>query len=360
MKILHVVGARPNFMKIAPVLREMDGRGSVENVLLHSGQHYDAGMSDAFFHDLGIRKPDIYLGVGSVSHGKQTAEVLAKTEEVLLDGEWAMVVVVGDVNSTVAAALAAAKLNIPVAHVEAGLRSRDRRMPEELNRIVTDQLSDLCLTPSRDGDENLLAEGIPAERIRFVGNVMIDTLLYTLEDVRNAASPFPDLAPGKYGVVTLHRPSNVDDPEQLGQIVEALKEIAQEIDLVFPVHPRTSKSLEAAGVALDGIRVLPPLGYREMLALQADAGIVLTDSGGMQEETTVLGVPCLTLRSTTERPITITQGTNTLVPVRSKDAILKAFSETWGKETSGQRPEGWDGKASVRIADAIESFLGIA
>ena len=358
--MLHVVGARPNFMKIAPVLREMDDRGRVENVLLHSGQHYDVGMSDAFFLDLGICKPDIYLGVGSGSHGKQTAEVLARTEEVLLDGDWAMVVVVGDVNSTVAAALAAAKLNIPVAHVEAGLRSRDRRMPEELNRIVTDQLSDLCLTPSLDGDANLLAEGIPEERIHFVGNVMIDTLLYTLEDVRRGESPLPDLEPGKYAVVTLHRPSNVDDPVQLREIVSALEEIANDIELVFPVHPRTSKSLEAAGIELNGIRVLPPLGYRQMLALQADAGLVLTDSGGMQEETTVLGVPCLTLRSTTERPITIEQGTNRLVPVRSKDAILQAFSETWGSGASGRRPEGWDGKASVRIADAIESFLGIS
>lgn len=359
-RILHIVGARPNFMKIAPVLREMDGRDSLQNILLHSGQHYDAGMSDAFFEDLGIRQPDIYLGVGSGSHGKQTAEVLAKTEEVLLDGDWAMVVVVGDVNSTVAAALAAAKLNIPVAHVEAGLRSRDRRMPEELNRIVTDQLSDLCLTPSRDGDENLLAEGIPQERIRFVGNVMIDTLLYTLEDVRRGEPQFPELEAGNYGVVTLHRPSNVDDPDQLREIIGALDQIATEVELVFPVHPRTAKSLEAAGIELEGIRVLPPLGYRQMLALQADAGLVLTDSGGMQEETTVLGVPCLTLRSTTERPITIEQGTNRLVPVRSRDAILQAFSETWGKGASGRRPEGWDGKAAVRIADAIESFLGVA
>lgn len=359
-RILHVVGARPNFMKIAPILREFELRRFARNVLLHSGQHYDSGMSDAFFEDLGIRAPDIHLGVGSSSHGRQTADVLAGTEVVLVEGRWDFVVVVGDVNSTLAAALAAAKLGIPVAHVEAGLRSRDRRMPEELNRIVTDQLSDLCLTPSRDGNENLLAEGIPRERIRFVGNVMIDTLLYTLEEVRRAPSPFPDLEPGKYAVVTLHRPSNVDDPAQLREITSALEEIADDIELVFPVHPRTSKSLEAAGIELSGIRVLPPLGYRQMLALQADAGLVLTDSGGMQEETTVLGVPCLTLRSTTERPITIEEGTNRLVPVRSKDAILQAFSETWGSGASGRRPEGWDGKASVRIADAIESFLGIS
>lgn len=358
-RILHVVGARPNFMKIAPVLREMDTRGSVENVLLHSGQHYDAGMSDAFFEDLGIRQPDIYLGVGSGSHGKQTAEVLSKTEEVLLGGKWDMVVVVGDVNSTVAAALAAAKLGIPVAHVEAGLRSRDRAMPEELNRIVTDQLSDLCLTPSRDGDDNLLAEGIPPERIRFVGNVMIDTLLYTLEDARRGDPPVPNLRAGKYVVVTLHRPSNVDSPEQLREIVDALEVIGREVELVFPVHPRTSKALDAAGIELKNVRALPPLGYRQMLALQADAGLVLTDSGGIQEETTVLGVPCLTLRSTTERPITIDQGTNTLVPIRSKAAILEAFSGAWGSRASERRPEGWDGKASVRIADAVETLLGL-
>ena len=358
-RILHVVGARPNFMKVAPVLREMDRRGSARNLLLHSGQHYDDDMSDAFFRDLDIRRPDIHLGVGSGSHGKQTAEVLSKTEEVLLDGQWDMVVVVGDVNSTVAAALAAAKLGIPVAHVEAGLRSRDRSMPEELNRIVTDQLSDLCLTPSRDGDANLRAEGIQEERIRFVGNVMIDTLLHTLEDVRLTDPLFPDLVAGEYAVVTLHRPSNVDDPDQLREIVSALKEIGQDVELLFPVHPRTAKALEANNIDLGEIQVLPPLGYRQMLALQADAGLVLTDSGGMQEETTVLGVPCLTLRSTTERPITIDQGTNRLVPVRSRDAILSAFSETWGRGVSVGRPEGWDGQAAVRIADAIELHLGL-
>jgi UDP-N-acetylglucosamine 2-epimerase (non-hydrolysing) len=317
-------------------------------------------MSDAFFSDLGIRAPDLHLGVGSGSHGQQTAAVLERTETVLLDGHWDMVVVVGDVNSTLAAALAAAKLNIPVAHVEAGLRSRDRQMPEELNRLLTDQLSDLCLTPSRDADENLRGEGIPADRIRFVGNVMIDTLLYTLEDVRKAPLPLAGLTIGEYAVVTLHRPSNVDDPKQLAEIVDALEQIACDVEVIFPVHPRTRKALEASRIELRNVRALPPLGYREMLALQASAGLVLTDSGGMQEETTVLGVPCLTLRSTTERPITIEEGTNRLVPVRSREAILTAFAETWGNGASEQRPEGWDGKASVRIADAIESFLGIS
>jgi UDP-N-acetylglucosamine 2-epimerase (non-hydrolysing) len=356
-RILHVVGARPNFMKIAPVLREMERRDVADHVLLHSGQHYDDDMSDAFFRDLGIRRPDIHLGVGSATHGKQTAEVLARTEQVLLDGRWDMVIVVGDVNSTVAAALAAAKLGIAVAHVEAGLRSRDRAMPEELNRIVTDQLSDLLLTPSRDADENLAAEGISAARIRFVGNVMIDTLLHTLDQVRAEPHPFPDLEPGGYGVVTLHRPSNVDDAAQLREITGALEEIARELPLVFPVHPRTAKAMQAAGIALDRIRTVPPVGYREMLALQADAGIVLTDSGGIQEETTVLGVPCLTLRSTTERPITIEQGTNRLVPVRSRESILAAFAEHREAGVEARRPEGWDGRASERIADAVAEVL---
>lgn len=359
-RILLVVGARPNFMKIAPILRELDSRGETQNVLLHSGQHYDDGMSDAFFRDLGIREPDHYLGVGSGTHGKQTAEVLRRTEEVLLDGSWGMVVVVGDVNSTVAAALAAAKLHIPVAHVEAGLRSGDRRMPEELNRIVTDQLSDLCLTTSRDADENLRAEGIGDDRIEFVGNVMIDSLLWSLDTLTEEDSPVEGLEKGKYVVATLHRPSNVDDPSQLAQILRALEEVAREVPVVFPVHPRTRNAMEAAGLHPDELRMVPPLGYREMLSLQAGAGMMLTDSGGIQEETTVLGVPCLTLRSSTERPITITEGTNRLVPVRTTEAILTAFREEWGKPASERRPEGWDGQASVRIADAIRAFLAPA
>ena len=358
-RILHVVGARPNFMKIAPVLRALEGDGRTENVLLHTGQHYDAAMSDAFFRDLDIREPDIDLGVGSSTHGKQTAQVLERTESVLLEGRWDFVVVVGDVNSTVAAALAAVKLQIPVAHVEAGLRSRDRQMPEEINRILTDQIAELCLTPSRDADENLLAEGIPKERIAFVGNVMIDTLLHTLDGNRDTPLPWPDLEDGGYVVTTLHRPSNVDDPAQLAEIISALETIAEDVPVVFPVHPRTAKALKDFGIGLDRIRLSGPLGYKDMLALQARAGAVLTDSGGMQEETTVLGVPCLTLRSTTERPITVEQGTNRLVPIRSREAILAAFRDCWGREWKGRRPEGWDGAASVRIAEALLERIGV-
>lgn len=358
-RLLHVVGARPNFMKIAPVLRTLESDGRTENVLLHTGQHYDDAMSDAFFRDLDIREPNIHLDVGSGTHGKMTAHVLERTEEVLLEGRWDYVVVVGDVNSTIAAALAAVKLGIPVAHVEAGLRSRDRAMPEEINRILTDQISELLLTPSRDGDANLLAEGIPEERIVFVGNVMIDTLLHTLDRSRDTPLPFEGLEHGRYVVATLHRPSNVDDAEQLGEILSALETIAEDVDVVFPMHPRTAKSLDAHGLSLERVRRGPPVGYKEMLALQAHAGAVLTDSGGMQEETTVLGVPCLTLRSTTERPITIDEGTNRLVPVRSREKILEAFSECWGRDTTGRRPEGWDGKASERIAAALHERLGV-
>lgn len=357
-RILHVVGARPNFMKVAPILRAFEDAGRTRNVLLHSGQHYDANMSDAFFTDLGIREPDISLGVGSGTHGLQTAEVLRKTEEVLLQGRWDYVSVVGDVNSTLAAALAATKLGIAVGHVEAGLRSRDRAMPEEINRILTDQIADLCLTPSRDADENLKAEGIPADRIVFVGNVMIDTLLHTLDRVRGTPLPLPDLQRGGYVVVTLHRPSNVDDATQLREILSAMEEIAKEVDVVFPIHPRTSGRLQAFGISLERVRTCAPLGYREMLVLQNDAGLVMTDSGGIQEETTVLGVPCLTLRSSTERPITVEQGTNRLVPVRTRTAILEAFRQSWGKDVAARKPEGWDGRAAERIADVVHAKLG--
>jgi len=359
-RILHVVGARPNFMKIAPVLRALEGAARTENVLLHSGQHYDHTMSDTFFADLGIRRPDVNLGVGSGTHGAQTADVLRGTEAVLQQGRWDYVIVVGDVNSTLAAALAAVKLGIPVAHVEAGLRSKDRRMPEEINRILTDQISSLCLTPSRDADRNLLAEGIESERIAFVGNVMIDSLLSTLESVKNAPHPVPDLVPGKYILATLHRPSNVDDSVRLGEVVSALETIALKVPVLFPVHPRTAKALRAAAISVDSrVRLCEPFGYRDILRLQADSGLVLTDSGGIQEETTVLGVPCLTLRSSTERPITIYEGTNRLVPVRSREAILEAFDAAWGKRVEARRPEGWDGRAGARIADEIENRLGL-
>ncbi len=359
-RLLHVVGARPNFMKIAPVLRALEDAEATDNVLMHSGQHYDQSMSGAFFSDLAMREPDVNLGVGSGTHGVQTAEVLRGTEEILMDGRWDYVVVVGDVNSTLAAALAAVKLGIPVAHVEAGLRSRDRQMPEEINRILTDQISSLCLTPSRDADVNLADEGIEPHRIAFVGNVMIDSLRRTLETSRSGPSIVPDLKPGHYVLATLHRPSNVDDPLRLREIVTALERIALEVPVVFPVHPRTEKALRSAKIQVNArVRVMDPVGYRDVLRLQADAGLVMTDSGGMQEETTVLGVPCLTLRSSTERPVTITEGTNRLVPERTTEAILAAFEEAWGRDSHPRTPEGWDGKAGERIRARLHEALGL-
>lgn len=355
--VLHVVGARPNFMKVAPVLRALEARGGFRNVLVHTGQHYDDAMSRAFFTDLAMPAPDIHLEVGSGSHARQTAAVLAGIEPVLVERKPDLVMVVGDVNSTLAGALAASKLNIPVAHLEAGLRSRDRRMPEEINRILTDQMSDLCLTPSRDGDANLAAEGIGPERVHFVGNVMIDTLERILPEVRGETPPAARGLPrGGYVVVTLHRPSNVDHEETLRGIFRALEEIAREVPVVFPMHPRTRKQADTFGLRLDGVRVAEPLGYREMLALQAGAGLVVTDSGGMQEETTVLGVPCLTLRDSTERPVTVTEGTNRLVPDRSTAAVLDAFRASWGQAPPAGRLEGWDGRAAERVADVLEAW----
>ncbi len=358
LTVLHVVGARPNFMKIAPVLRALDGRDDIRSVLVHTGQHYDDAMSRAFFDDLGIPDADHHLGVGSGTHAAQTAGVLAALEPVLVDEAPDLVMVVGDVNSTVAGALAAVKLHIPVAHLEAGLRSGDRRMPEEINRILTDQMSDLCLTPSRDAEPNLRGEGIDEGRIHFVGNVMIDTLLRILPDVRDSAPPVDGLEEGGYVVVTLHRPSNVDDPGTLVGLVRALEEIAGRVPVVFPMHPRTRQRLDDAGLDLDGVRVLEPVGYREMLSLQSRAGLVLTDSGGIQEETTVLGVPCLTLRDSTERPVTVSEGTNRLVPDRSPEAVLAAFDEAWGGAGEARRPEGWDGHAAERVADVVEAWAG--
>ena len=357
LALLHVVGARPNFMKIAPVLNATDSDRGWKNVLVHSGQHYDAIMSEAFFDDLNIRAPDWNLAVGSGTHAAQTAGVLAGLEAVLDKEQPDLVIVVGDVNSTLAAALCAAKKNIPVAHVEAGLRSGDRRMPEELNRILTDQLSTLCFTPSRDADANLKREGIPEERIHFVGNVMIDTL----EKSRAPAGELKayeryGLHKSEYVLVTLHRPSNVDDPGQLSEIVDAIDSIARDVPVLVPIHPRTGKNMERFGLSFGSAKRVAPVGYVEMLSLMGAAGLIITDSGGIQEETTALGVPCVTLRSTTERPITIDEGTNLLVPERSKGAILDAFGRQWGREVSGRLPEGWDGRAAPRIADVIADW----
>lgn len=362
MKVLVVAGARPNFMKVAPVIAALRRRGH-HAVLVHTGQHYDAGMSDVFFRDLRIDAPDFHLGVGSGSHAAQTARVMEAFEPVLRQVRPDWLVVVGDVNSTLAAALVAAKLRhelgCRVAHVEAGLRSRDWRMPEEVNRVLTDRLSDLLLTPSHDARPNLLAEGIEPGRIAFAGNVMIDTLLAQLPAARALDMPARLCLPrGEYVVVTLHRPSNVDDPAALSAVLGALERIARERPAVFPVHPRTRARIEALGVpgGAGAVRMLDPLGYREMLSLTDGAAVVLTDSGGLQEETTALGVPCVTLREQTERPVTVSHGTNRLAPwPLTGEGVYAAFQGALaqGRGPGGRGPEGWDGHAAERIVDAL-------
>jgi UDP-N-acetylglucosamine 2-epimerase (non-hydrolysing) len=356
--LLHVVGARPNFMKVAPILRVADGVPAWQNVLVHTGQHYDEGMSASFFRDLGIRTPDESLGIGSGSHATQTARVMIEMERVILARKPDLVVVVGDVNSTLAAALVAAKLGVKLAHVEAGLRSNDRSMPEELNRLLTDQLADACLTPSRDADANLLREGIPSERIFFVGNIMIDSLLVAIEQARKLQlSQTLGLTRGSYALATFHRPANVDDRAQLEEILSALREISANCPVVFPMHPRTRERIAAYGLQTGAIRLLEPVGYLESLHLQDGAAVVITDSGGLQEETTVLGVACVTLRDSTERPITITEGTNELVPVRTRQRIVQAFERGLAKSRSPRRPEGWDGHTAERIVEAFKASL---
>lgn len=355
MKVLHVVGARPNFPKVAPLMAAMKAAGDVfQQALVHTGQHYDARMSQIFFEDLEMPEPDEYLNVGSGSHAWQTAQVMTSIEPVLLKHRPDWVFVVGDVNSTLACALVSVKLGIPAAHVEAGLRSWDRSMPEEINRILTDQIADLLFTPSEDGDANLLREGISANKIHRVGNIMIDSLVRMLPKARQlGTAQSMGLQPGKYVLVTLHRPSNVDQPETLQQALTALEAIALETPVIFPVHPRTRKTIQQAGWQLPNIRLLEPLGYLDFLSLTASAGLVITDSGGIQEETTYLGVPCLTVRSSTERPITISQGTNQLVAC-TKEAILSAFAETWGKAVAADRcPPLWDGRTAQRIVEVM-------
>ena len=360
--VVFVAGARPNFMKVAPMLRAMTAAAApFARVLVHTGQHYDAAMSDVFFRELGMPAPDVHLNAGSGSHGAQTARVLASFEEYLLGGATRPrgVVVVGDVNSTMACALAAVKLGIPVAHVEAGLRSFDRTMPEEINRLVTDAICDLLLTSERAGDANLTREGIPSERVRFVGNVMIDTLMHQLPAARALAVPAAmGLAPQGYALVTLHRPSNVDEPGRLTALVGLLEQVAARRAVVFPTHPRTRERLERFGLLerLHGnaaIHLRDPLGYRENLGLMADAALVLTDSGGIQEETTALGVPCLTLRSNTERPATVTDGTNTLVGDDLDAAWASVLAVLQGRYKQGRTVEGWDGHAADRVARVL-------
>lgn len=363
MKVLLVAGARPNFMKVAPLLAELRRCGH-RVTLVHTGQHYDPQMSDAFFDDLGISQPDYHLGVGSGSHALQTARLLEGFEPVLLAVRPDWLVVVGDVNSTLACALVAAKLGCPVAHVEAGLRSGDWRMPEEINRVLTDRLSDLLLTPSRDAHPNLAQEGIEASRVVFVGNVMIDTLFRHLDQARDRDVPGRlGLKRGEYVVTTVHRPSNVDDPVILSEIFTGLSQVAQRMPVVFPMHPRTRRSAEANGLLdeLSRFRVVEPLGYLDMLGLIEAAAVCLTDSGGLQEETTALGVPCVTLREQTERPITVAEGTNRMVrwPLTS-EGLLEAFDAALaqGVVAPGSRcPEGWDGHASRRIVEALQVHL---
>ncbi len=357
--ILHVVGARPNYMKIAPIMDALRDVGGLRQVLVNTGQHYDQAMAKGFIRELSLPKPDRDLDVGSASHAVQTGNVMIRFEQACLEERPDLVVVVGDVNSTMAATLVAAKLLIPVAHVEAGLRSFDRTMPEEVNRIVTDRLADILLTPSPDADQNLRAEGIPDARIKLVGNVMIDTLLRylplaTAERARQVAGLNGD----RYAVVTLHRPSNVDRPETFAGILEAIGTIARRMPVVFSVHPRTQSRLREFNLlpATSGIIMTAPMGYIDFLSLTANAAVVLTDSGGIQEETTALGIRCLTLRANTERPITVTHGTNRVVGTEASD-ILEAFDDSMSHPVPARRPDLWDGQASTRIAAILNHAL---
>lgn len=364
LKVINVVGARPNFMKVAPVVAAMKRRPDrFQSVVVHTGQHYDAAMSDSFFRDLELPQPDVHLGVGSASHAAQTAAVMQRFEPVVLEQKPDWVLVVGDVNSTLACALVCVKLGVKVAHVEAGLRSRDRTMPEEINRLLTDQIADLLLTPSPDADANLRAEGIPPERIRFVGNVMIDSLLQNLERARvSRISSELGIAGSDYAVLTLHRPSNVDRPETFSRILSALETITQTLPVIFPVHPRTRKTIAELGLndrvaAMKNLRLIDPLGYLDFLSLYSNARLVLTDSGGIQEETAVLGIPCLTLRENTERPITVELGTNVVVGTDTSRIVTAAAAALNGSaKNTTRRPPLWDGHASERILDALLDF----
>ena len=358
IKIVCVCGARPNFMKIAPLMRAFNENGNFEPLLVHTGQHYDENMSKLFFDELGIPKPDINLEVGSGSHAVQTAEIMKRFEPIVLDFKPDYVLVVGDVNSTIACGLVAVKLGIKLIHVEAGLRSFDRDMPEEINRVLTDAISDLLFVTEQSGIDNLKREGVNSDKVHLVGNVMIDTLMAnrakaSKSDILQRLS----LAAKSYGVITLHRPSNVDDVSRFSQIVAAFEEITKEMQLVFPIHPRTRNNLKRTDLgrrfeSMSNLLLLEPLGYLDFLCLTSNAALVMTDSGGIQEETTILGVPCMTLRENTERPVTISEGTNRLVELTTDD-IVKNYRAIKKGEVCGRIPKFWDGQAAGRIAEII-------
>jgi UDP-N-acetylglucosamine 2-epimerase (non-hydrolysing) len=360
-KILLVVGARPNFMKMAPLYFEMVKAQGLEPLIVHTGQHYDYVMSQAFFEDLELPQPHHFLGTGSGSHAEQTARIMVEFEKVVLAEKPDLVVVFGDVNSTVACSLTAKKLLVPVAHVEAGLRSFDETMPEEINRRVTDAISDLLFTPSPDGDANLLHDGVPKNKIHQVGNIMIDSLVSILtkinQDHQDQIVQRFGVEKSRYALVTLHRPSNVDERDGLTRILKYLNKLAAEMPVVFPIHPRTRKNIEALGIDAtfrDGLRIVEPVRYREFITLEKNAGFVLTDSGGIQEETTYLGLPCLTLRPNTERPITITEGTNELADmsnIESQSARILA-----GSWKQGKIPSLWDGRTAERITKVVAEY----
>jgi UDP-N-acetylglucosamine 2-epimerase (non-hydrolysing) len=359
-EVVCVVGARPNFMKMAPILDALKAHPSVRPFLVHTGQHYDADMSRVFFDELGLPRPDRDLEVGSDTHGRQTGRIMVAFDDLLEGRATRLVLVVGDVNSTMACSLVAVKRGIPVAHVEAGLRSRDRGMPEEINRIVTDAVSDLLFATSPDAIDNLAAEGVAREKIHLVGNPMIDTLRLHLPAARARGTLARMGVPERgYAVVTLHRPRNVDDTAGLRGILGALQDLARRIPVVFPVHPRTAERIRQTGFLADGgLQLREPLGYLDFLALMDGARFVLTDSGGIQEETTALGVPCLTLRGNTERPITVTQGTNRLLGEDPASILPAAAPILDGRTTPGRCPDLWDGHASERIATVLARVLG--